>query len=222
MQRIMTDLISLLKTESAGRSKYFYNIMPIKNIPSVIQHGILSFDKTYSLPHKSIALSSVQDRRDNVHIPNGGRLHSYANLYFTYHNPMLYKRQDEAQDICILAIDQSVLNIEGCVLSDKNAASNMVRFYSPEEGIRNINFDLVFAQNWNDQNPYAKSFKSASKCAEILIPACIPYEYIVGACVVNKENEENLKQLGFDKNITVNPKVFYCKEGGNEYDYKNR
>lgn len=206
---IMTDLVELLKLKSEGKSKCFYNIMPIKNIPSVIQNGILSFDRTQSLPHTSIALTDVQTRRERVQIPNGQRLHSYANLYFTHHNPMMYRRQDEADSICVLAVHPSVMNIEGCVLSDQNASTDLVKFYTPEDGLENIDFKLVFAQDWTDPNPYAFRFKKATKCAEILIPNCVPYNYIVGAYVVSDENAEMLVQMGFDKKIVVNSKVFY-------------
>ena len=183
--------------------------MPIENIPSVIHNGILSFDKTQSLPHVSIALSEVQLRREKVYIPNGSRLHSYANLYFTYHNPMLYKRKDEADTICILAISQRVINIEGCVLSDQNASTDLVKFYTPEDGLEHINFDLVFARNWTDTNPYTNRLKKATKCAEILIPNCVPYSYILGAYVVSEDSAEILRQVGFDKKIVVNPRIFY-------------
>lgn len=206
---LMIDLVELLKNKSGDRSKCFYNIMPIENIPSVIQNGILSFDKSQSLPHKSIALTDVQIRREKVQIPNGKRLHSYANLYFTHHNPMMYKRRNEADSICILAVNPQVINIDGCVLSDQNASTDLVKFYTPKDGLENINFSLVFAQDWTDSNLYAYRFKKATKCAEILIPNCVPYDYIVGAYVVSRKNAEILKRMGFDKEIVVNSKVFY-------------
>lgn len=206
---LITDLVELLNVKSGGRSKYFYNIMPIKNIPSVIAHGILSFYNTQSLPHESIALTDVQIRREKVQIPNGSKLHSYANLYFTYHNPMLYKRKDEADSICILAVSPRVLNIEGCILSDQNASTDLVKFYTPEDGLENIDFNMVFAQNWTDSNPYTYQLKKAKKCAEILIPGCVPYAYIVGAYVVSQANLDLLTGMGFDKQILVRPKLFY-------------
>lgn len=205
----MVELVELLKAKSKGRSKNFYNIMPIDNIPSVIEHGILSFNKTRSLPHQSIALSDVQNRREKVQIPNGNSLHSYANLYFTYHNPMLYRRQDEAENLVILAISQEVINIDGCIISDQNAATDLVKFYTPDDALIKLNFDLIFAQDWRDTNPYTFSYKKATKCAEILIPDCVPYEYIIGAYVLNKDNELKLRQMGFDKKIAISSKVFY-------------
>ena len=81
-----------------------YNIQPISNIFSVVSHGILSYNRAAKMAHKSIAMSDVQSRRDNVVIPNGGHLHSYANAYFNPRNPMMYKRKDMAETLCVLAI----------------------------------------------------------------------------------------------------------------------
>ena len=220
----MFDLVELLKANSNGRSKCFYNIMPIENMPSIIRNGILSFDQAQSLSHKSIALSEVQSRREKVYIPNGNkmyRLHSYANLYFTYHNPMMYKRQGEADFICVLAVSQQVINIDGCILSDQNASTDLVKFYTPKDGLQNINFDLVFAQNWTDTNPYTNRLKKATKCAEILIPNCVPYDYILGAYVVSEESADSLRQTGFDKKLWLTQRYFTDKEAI-LYDYQNR
>ena len=183
--------------------------MPISNIPSVIENGILSFQRTKSISHTSIALTAVQERRDQVVIPNGQRLHNYANLYFTYRNPMMYRRKNEAENLCVLAIDLSVLEIPGCVLSDRNASAFLAKFYSPEDGFDCIDFGLVYARDWNDPDPYEYAKKKAIKCAEILVPNCVPYQYIKGAYVLNEDAKLRLENIGFDKKIVVNSSAFY-------------
>lgn len=204
------NLVELLKEKSNGQSKFFFNIMPIDNIPSVMENGILSFYEAQKIiSHVSVALNDVQTRRENVQIPNGNKLHSYANLYFTCKNPMMYKRKDCAESLCVLVISPIVLNFEGCILSDQNAARDLVKFYTPYDGLNNIDFNLVFAQYWTDPDPYRAQFKKAIKCAEILIPNCVPYEYILGAFVLNKDIKEKLISMGFDKKISVNPSLFF-------------
>ena len=197
-----------INSKTGGRCISFYNIMPIANIPSVIRNGILSFDRTKSVSHTSIALTPVQERRERVNIPNGGKLHSYANLYFTYHNPMMYKRKDEAESLCVLAIDLSVLSIDGCILSDRNAAAGLVKFYSPEDGFDKIDFNTVYAESWVDPDD-CFSPKKQIKCAEILVPNCVPYEYIKGAYVLNEESRDLLSHSGFNKRIIIRRSVFY-------------
>lgn len=190
-----------------------YNIQPIGNIPSVIHYGILSYNRVAEMKHESIAMSEVQNRRDSVHIPNGGSLHSYANAYFDPRNPMMYKRQSMAQSLCVLAISAAVLDFEGTVISDGNAASEYSRFYSPEEGISKLDFIRIYNEWWTDDDPYEQLKRKRVKCAEILVPREIPYKYIVGAVVVSEQARNELELRGFQKKIIVRPKVFFRKEG---------
>ena len=168
--------------------KYLYNIMPVSNIPSVIHRGILSYDQVRLIQHQSVAMNEVQVRRDRVIIPKvERRLHSYANLYFTHHNPMMYKRKDQADELCILAIDSKIMNVPGCILTDQNAASSVARFYSPEEGLREINFDKVFAKYWTSSDYYEEKNNKRIKCAEVLIPDKIPFGFVCGAYVASND-----------------------------------
>lgn len=174
-----------------------------------MEKGILCYNLVKNIKHESIAMNEVQRIRESVEIPNGLRLHQYANLYFTYHNPMLYKRQDEADNLCILAVSNKVLDIEGCVVSDQNAATNLVRFYEPDMGIEKIDFNKVFAQVWIHPNNRETMLHRAIKCAEVLVPNAIPYEYVIGACVVSEEVKIRLEEKGFNRKILVRPTYFY-------------
>jgi len=191
------------------QNKCVYNIMPISNIPSVLQHGIVCFDQMQQIRHDSIAMNDVQERRSRVEIPNGLSLHRYANLYFSYHNPMLYARQGIADDLCVLALSSEVMDIEGCVLTDRNAATTLARFFAPVDGLRKLDFEKIHAKYWTDPDPIIQREKKAIKCAEILVPHKVSPEYIVGAYVVSEECKSKLKNCGFDKRIVVNPQVFY-------------
>lgn len=117
-------------------------IMPIANLPSVLAHGVLSYDQAARLSHASVAMQPVQDRRDQKRVPQGLRLHQYANLYFHARNPMLYKRLGEAASLCVLRVSLDALDIP-----DSNAASDYVRFLHPSQWTL-INFDDVFAESW--------------------------------------------------------------------------
>lgn len=191
------------------KKRYVYNIMPIANIPSVLQYGIVCFDHMQQIQHSSIAMNEVQVRRSKVEIPNGHSLHQYANLYFSFHNPMLYKRQGMADELCILALSSKVMDIDGCILADRNAATSLVRFFSPLEGVEKLDFEKIHAQFWTDPDPIIQREKKAIKCAEVLIPQSISTDYIAGAYVVSDEAAKQLRNCGFDKRIVVNPQVFY-------------
>ena len=88
-------------------------IMPMANIASVLVHGILSYERAAQLQHHSVVMQPVQDRRDRKQVPGGLKLHQYANLYFHARNPMLYKRKDDASNLCILRVSVAVLNEMG-------------------------------------------------------------------------------------------------------------
>src|SRR5882724_9485727 len=111
----------------------FQCIMPLKNIPSVLKHGILSNERADEVPHESLAMEEAQERRHPKQIPGGLKLHQYANLYFHARNPMLYKRKNEVNNLCVLRVSTEILQLPGIVLADCNASSPYVRFLAPSQ-----------------------------------------------------------------------------------------
>src|SRR5438874_7646786 len=112
--------------------KEFQNITLIANIPSILQHGIMSYVEAAKLPHLSVALETVQEKRDVKRVPGGLALHEYANVYFHARNPMMYRRRSEAHRLCVLRVAREILNVPGAVIAVENAAGNYVRFLAPE------------------------------------------------------------------------------------------
>jgi len=126
--------------------KELYYISPIANMSSVLEHGILSHNLSLKLPHDSVAMEEIQDRRRNKRIPGTKkRLHDYANLYFDAHNPMLCKRQNMNNVICILRINNTVLDLPNVIVTDRNAACDFPRFCSVSDGLKIINKDTFCA-----------------------------------------------------------------------------
>lgn len=191
------------------RRQAVYNIVSLENVPSILQYGLLCYNEAQRLVHESIALNDVQMRRDNKSVPHGLRLHDYANAYFDPRNPMMYRRLDMVNEICVLAIDASILDCDGVVVSDGNAASNVTRFYSSSEGIETLRYDQIYADWWTDPDPYVHDNKKRMKCAEVLVPYCIPSEYILGAKVANERVRESLLNQGFSRKIVISPKTFF-------------
>lgn len=186
-----------------------YNIQPINNIKSIMQRGLLSNERAGRIAHVSIAMNEVQARRELIKIPNGLGLHQYANLYFDPRNPMLSKKREQNTEICILKFDKCVLDFDGVILSDRNASSDYAAFYGVKAGLKNIDFNLVYARYWTDDNYYEQCRKKSIKCAEVLVPHCISYDYVVCAAVVSDSAADRLKDTGFDKKIIVEPRVFF-------------
>lgn len=166
--------------------------MPIANIESVIKNGILCYHEAEHISnHISIAMNDVQEIREHITV-HGKSLHDYANMYFSFRNPMMYKRRTEAEHLCVLVIDSKVLDIPECIITDQNAACRTVRFYDAASGIESIDFTKVFSNTWIHDDIYETSLHKKIKCAEILIPNSVSYDYIIGACVLNEISKTEL------------------------------
>lgn len=137
-----------------------FNIQAIDNVPSIMKRGLLSNEKARKVSHVSIAMNEVQERREHVRIPNGLKLHQYANLYFDPWNPMLSRKRSQNEEICILKFDRAVLDLDGVIVSDKNASSDYAAFYTPEVGLEYIDFDLVYARYWTDDDYFVQCRKN--------------------------------------------------------------
>uniref|UniRef100_E6QPV8 DarT domain-containing protein n=1 Tax=mine drainage metagenome TaxID=410659 RepID=E6QPV8_9ZZZZ len=183
-------------------------IMPITNMLSVMQHGILSHEQASKLVHHSVAMDEIQDRRDRVQVPGGLRLHQYANLYFNARNPMMYKRKNQANALCVLRVSADVLSQEKVVLTDQNASSDYVRFLGPTQ-VRFIKFDWVYADNWQHDDKITYWQHKATMCAEVLVPNAVLPELIIGAYVVSQQVEQTLLATGFNRPVQINAHLFF-------------
>ncbi len=185
-------------------------ITPIANVSSIIRYGILSNKLSQKLPHDSLAMEEIQSRRKNKQIPGARKLHEYANLYFDAHNPMLSKRRDQNEQICILRVNPSVLDLPGVIISDQNAASNYVRFDTVETGLKVLNRDTIFARFWlhPDNQPKEWAHKSV-KNAEVLVPDKIDPKYILGAYVANETALKAFKQLNIQLTVSIESDIFF-------------
>ncbi len=184
-------------------------ITPIKNIPSILEKGILCHDKAQNIAHESVAMEEIQDIRARKIVPGGKPLHHYANLYFNARNPMMYKRSNEHKNICILKINPDILKMAGAIVTDGNAASDYTAFYQPAAGIDKLDSKFIYTDSWNDINPISKWQKAHKICAEVLVPDKISAEYIKGAYVSIRENVDLLKSMNFNLPIEIKSYIFF-------------
>lgn len=183
-------------------------IMPMDNVSSVLQHGILSYERAAALLHRSVAMPEVQDRRDHKQVPGGLRLHQYANLYFHARNPMLFKRLDQADALCVMQVNRDVMQLPGVVLTDQNAASDYVRFLALAQ-IGEIDMNRVYALDWRHQDRITFYRQKAAKCAEVLVPGQVEPRFLIGAHVVDAAARDRLSALGFHLPIAITPALFF-------------
>jgi hypothetical protein len=187
----------------------FQNITLVTNIPSILKHGIVSYVEAEKLPHLSVALQDVQDKRDAKKVPGGLALHEYANVYFHARNPMMSRRRNEAGKLCVLRVSTEILKIPGAVITDQNAASNYVKFSAPDR-LKYMDLEYVFARNWkHPENQIEEWRHSSAKCAEALIPERILPNCILGAYVLNDAVRAELVALGFALPIEIDADLFF-------------
>lgn len=187
----------------------FQCIMPMDNVPSVINHGILSYEEAAKLEHRSVAMQIVQDRRDLKQVPGGLKLHQYANLYFHARNPMMFKRKDESANLCVLRVSTEVCRLGGAVLTDSNASSDYARFLHPSQW-KLLPFEDIYAMDWrHPDDPIAYYRHRSRKCAEVLVPHRIAPELVIGAYVVDSAAATRLAGLGFSLPVALNSVLFF-------------
>jgi hypothetical protein len=191
-------------------------IQPIANLRSIAERGILSHNGSAAVEHVDISMQEVQDLRAGKQVPDSRvpqvqwrRLHDYANLYFCPRNPMLYLRSSRHRELAVLRIRTNALDLPGVVVTDGNAASGATRFGSLTEGLARIDRAITFARYWTHSDPYEHADHKRRMCAEVLVPDCLPPDYIVGAYVSCEEGSDAYAAERLTWPAEIKPYVFF-------------
>jgi len=184
-------------------------ITMISNVPSIMSLGILSHKQAQKVPHISVAMEEIQVRRKDKVVPGGLPLHDYVNLYICARNPMLFKLKDRHAELCVLRVSTKVLDMEGVIVTDMNAASGYARFAPALHGLDIVDKELTFAQYWTHTDKIEEYHRKAAKCAEVLVPYCVSPSFIIGAYVSGVEGEAAFGTLGVNVLVTIDPDLFF-------------
>ena len=184
-------------------------ITTIRNVPSIMAKGVLSHKLVRKIDHNSVAMEVIQERREKKVVPGGRPLHEYVNLYFHARNPMLYVRQSQHADLCILRVSTEILDLPGVIIADSNASSNYARFAPSPKGLSIVDKDLTFAAYWTHLDPFEAMRRKSAKCAEVLVPDRIDPALIIGAYVSCADAKEALEATGVDIPVTINSHLFF-------------
>lgn len=179
----------------------------------MLELGLLCHEEASKLPHRSVAMAEIQERRSTKVVPNGLPLHLYVNLYFHARNPMLSKLRGHHADLCVLRIDPAVLDHPNVVITSQNASSNYVRFYSSPDGLAYLDKDLIYAESWVHEDQIEEWRHKSIKCAEVLVPNKLDSVYIKGAYVSNQITKEqaqaSLEAAKIDLELTIQRDLFF-------------
>lgn len=186
-----------------------YYITPIENVSSILKRGILSHKLAAALKAKSVANPGVQEIRAAKRVPGGLDLHCYANLYINGRNAMLYRLLEARTTICVLSVDTDVLSLEGVIVTDRNAATRIVRFRPVAQGLNVLEKARVFASSWNHTDLLAKVDHKQVMCAEVLVPEKVDPQYIRAVYVSGKTARDTVTALNTGLPVTVNSNLFF-------------
>lgn len=180
----------------------------IEVVPSIMKHGILSHNEARRLKVSTISNPLVQARRENKIIPNAGRLHDYANIYFHARNPMMCAVQSRRDELAVLRIRKDVLNLSRVIIADGNAASDYTRFLPAPDGLRALDSKLVFARDWRAPDQITYWQRKRARCAEVLVPKSVDPGLILGVYVCSDTAAGKLSSVVGNLPVTVVHDIF--------------
>ena len=189
--------------------KELHYITAIANVLSILQRGILSHTRADQLDHDSVAMPEIQERRKNKQIPGARTLHEYANVYFDAHNAMLSKCRHRNNEICVLRVTPSVLDLPGVIVTDRNAASDWVSFRSVPDGLELIVVERLRARYWTHPDPYDQMSHKSEKCAEVLVPEQVEPRFIIGAYVASQTALATFENLNSGLPVEIREDIFF-------------
>ena len=195
-----------------SRLNELHYITKIENVPSMLELGILSHRRAERIPHSSVAMEVIQERRAKKVIPGGQRLHDYVNLYINGRNVMMSKvlYESSVDEMCLLRVHTAVLDLPGAVLADQNASSDYVRFSNAATGLAQIRDDYVFAESWKHPDNQIEEWRHKSAmCAEILVPGLVNPDYIIGVYVGSDTAREDITTLAPSLDVTTDQYKFF-------------
>ena len=191
--------------------KSLYYITHKDNLPSILKHGIFSYDRveTEGLCPIPIYDGNVVEQR-NYKTTDGKELWYYANLYFQPRNAMMYRivHQRDLKDFAVVGIDKKVLDEQDVIITDGNAANETTQFYCLSEGLKILKRHGSIIQNdwWNNSDGSKRKMM-----AECLIPNYVKPAYIHSVYVADNRLQNEIKKIVNNPKIVVDckPDMFF-------------
>lgn len=175
------------------RFRKAYHFTSIENLRSIIDHGIYSTNQKAALriEHSNVAEPGIQERRARMEVPEtGGRVvHDYVPFYFAKKTPMqlsvIHKKNVDQQFIIYFSVSLSLLeSLPGACFTNASANTDEppTFFFGDEcEKLDQLDWQTIDSTSWIYHDDDTKH----RKMAELLIPNCLPLEYVSEIIVWN-------------------------------------
>jgi len=124
----------------------------------------------------------------------------------------MFSLKEAHEGLCVLVINPKILNTAEVMLSDRNASSSFVRFYSVTE-IHRLNESLIFNKDWRHEDYYEYRKQRSMTCAEVLVPTLVPSVFIEKIYVSNegtcKKIQSSLEENSLSIKVEINKEIFF-------------
>ena len=173
---------------------FLYYITHVDNMPSILEHGLLSHNAAHQsgLVSEDISDSNVQELRAGKSA-FGRPLHDYVPLYFNHKNPMLFVRREIQDDLVVLCVDRSLLVQDGVIFTDGNATNGPTNFFDDVSRLADLDWDCIWADYWNNFPDGGRI-----RCAEVLVPDAVPFDEIRRIRVRTANTRDRFDELMLD------------------------
>ncbi|MBI4194842.1 MAG: DUF4433 domain-containing protein [Betaproteobacteria bacterium] len=123
---------------------------------------------------------------------------------------MLSKCRARNDEICVLQIDAAALDLQGVIVTDRNAASGWAGFWPMPDGLRIISRERLFARYWTHRDdPYDEMSHKSGKCAEVLVPGRLEARFVIGAYAANQTALLAFQQLNTGLSARIRGDIFF-------------
>lgn len=183
-----------------------YYITHVANLPSILQHGILSHGQIESrdIHFTPIYDADIVSKRKNKTTPDHKSLWEYANVYFQARNPMMYRVVHEKgrKELAVVGVNSTVVDDDGVLITDGNAANNATGFSRGSEGLRIVqdNWRVIQAEYWNDVDGSKRKIM-----AECLVRERIAPDHIHTIFVADPNTRQKVERLIGASRVPVVP-----------------
>ena len=184
-----------------------YYITHINNVPSILEHGILSHERVLAekIPYIHIYAEEIVANRREKQTPDGRSLWKFANLYFQPRNPMLYcvLHKKSVGEVAIVSIRPEILDRLDIYISTGNAAHLSSKILPSGEGgkaIPQIIRDTVMVDYWKKEDGSKRKIM-----AECLVPDMVPPDLIENIYVATRDAKTKLEAVILHPKISVIP-----------------
>lgn len=167
------------RSDALAFIKELYYITHIDNLPSILERGILSYERVINenIRYTPIYDEQIVSKRKEIKAPNDKSLWSFANLYFKAQNAMLFRVicEKKLDEIVVLGIRKDVLKLPDVYITTGNAASLNSKILPASQlgQVKREIMEILKMNYWREEDGSKRR-----TMAECLIPNYVPPEYI--------------------------------------------